>query len=178
MKLIIGLGNPGKEYERTRHNVGFMAVDRLNAELDSAGEKFKTEHNAAVVKGMLAGRRVILAKPQTFMNDSGSAVQTLLAFYKLTPADLVVIHDDKDIPLGETRVQFGRGSAGHNGVQSIFDRLGTKDFTRIRVGVAFDGKPILDTGGFVLGKLTKEEQKILDKAMENIDQEIKSIIKG
>lgn len=169
MKLIVGLGNPGKQYERTRHNVGFVIVDELkNNEQGTINKKLQAE----TLKTEVGGKRVILAKPTTFMNNSGVAVQSLLTFYKLKPNSLIVIHDDKDIPLGETRVQINRGAGGHNGVQSIIDHLGTKDFTRIRVGVAPSDKTIHDTADFVLGKFTKDEQKVLKGVIKNVVAEV------
>lgn len=175
MKLIVGLGNPGKQYERTRHNVGFLMIDKLAS---GAGLKLTPSKKllAEASKGELAEKRVVIAKPTTFMNSSGQAVQALLAFYKLTPDDLVVIHDDKDIPLGETRVQRNRGAAGHNGIKSIIEHIGTKDFLRIRVGVAPTDKTIHDTADFVLGNFTKEEQKVLKTVIEHVQEEIVKIL--
>ena len=173
MKLIVGLGNPGKEYEHTRHNVGFLVIEALAGdEKISLNKKL----NAEVVKTTLDKKRIILARPLTFMNNSGEAVQALLHFYKLLPSNLIVVHDDKDIPLGETRIQSGRGAAGHNGVQSIFDHLGTKDFVRIRVGVAPLSQPIGDTAHFVLSNFTAEEQKILRVTIHNVVEEIKQMV--
>lgn len=176
MKLIVGLGNPGKQYERTRHNVGFVVVDTLATDygLRTTADR---KHQAEVVKGAIEGKRAILAKPQTYMNNSGRSVKALLAYHKLTPADLVVVHDDKDIPLGEIRVQKNRGAAGHNGMLSIIEHLGTKDFARIRVGVAPTEKKIADTANFVLGKFTREEQKILKEIIKNTIENIKKILK-
>ncbi len=188
MKLIVGLGNPGKQYERTRHNVGFLVIDELRNEeqafvpSSSRGGTKNKGIEAEVFKITLEGKRVMLTKPTTFMNNSGQPVQALMHFYKLTPANLIVIHDDKDILLGETRVQRDRGAAGHNGVLSIIEHLGTKDFVRIRVGVAPNpllseaGPRIADTADFVLGKFTKEEQKILKGVIENVVEEVKRLI--
>ena len=173
MKLIVGLGNPGKEYERTRHNVGWLVVDKLiNNEQLTINKKLDSE----ILKTTVDKKRVIVAKPQTFMNNSGVAVQALLHFYKLTPADLIVIHDDKDIPLGEFRMQNNRGAAGHNGVLSIIEHLGTKDFLRIRVGVAPLDKKIVDMADFVLNKFSKDEQKILYEVIEKVVEEVKKLL--
>lgn len=173
MKLIIGLGNPGKKYERTRHNAGWLFIDRLAGD---APFKAETKNQAAVLKTTLNGRRVLLAKPLTFMNNSGSAVALLLHFYKLTPNALIVVHDDKDIPLGEFRIQTNRGAGGHNGVLSIIEHLGTKDFTRVRLGVAPTEKTIHDTADFVLGKLTAGEQTALRAVFDNVRQEIETLV--
>ena len=175
MKLIVGLGNPGKQYERTRHNVGFVVVDHLIATYNLK-PKTPAKLKAEVAKGEVQGKRTILAKPTTFMNDSGAAVQALLHFYKLTPRDLIVIHDDKDIPLGQIRVQSSRGAAGHNGVISIIEQLSSNDFTRIRVGVAPVERAIDDTADFVLGKFTKDEQKMLKDVINHVVEEVKKII--
>lgn len=173
MKLVVGLGNPGKEYEHTRHNVGFLVITALGGDEKLSINK---KLNAEVVKTTLNKKRIILARPLTFMNSSGESVQALLNFYKLTPSDLIVVHDDKDIPLGETRIQSGRGAAGHNGVQSIFDHIGTKDIVRIRVGVAPLSHPIGDTAHFVLSNFTAEEQKILRTTIHNVVEEIKQMV--
>ena len=176
MYLIVGLGNPEKELATTRHNTGFLVIDKLLADSE-ADTKFDKKANAEVAKANIDKKRVLLAKPLTYMNNSGTAVQTLLKFYKLKPENLIVIHDDKDIPLGETRVQSDRGPAGHNGVKSIIEHLGTQNFMRIRVGVAPDNQDkIKDTANFVLGKFTAGEIKKLKKVAENITKELEQII--
>ena len=176
MKLIVGLGNPEIEYANTRHNAGFLVIDKLLADCE-AKTSFDKKNNADVAKTTINKKRVLLAKPQTYMNNSGIAVKALLSFYKIKPENLIVIHDDKDIPLGETRVQTDRGPAGHNGVKSIIEHLGTQNFTRIRVGVApTDPSKIKDTGNFVLGKFTAEEKKILSKVIENAAKEVERLI--
>ncbi len=181
MKLIVGLGNPGKEYLCTRHNVGFMIVDQLATSYKLQATS-SAKHKAEIFKGEIDGKRAILAKPLTYMNESGVAVQALLNFYKLTPNDLIVIHDDKDIPLGETRVQRDRGAAGHNGVVSIIEHVGTKNFTRIRVGIApspangTEAAPIDNTADFVLGKLSKTEQTVLKAIIAQCVKEIEILV--
>lgn len=173
MKLVVGLGNPGKEYTRTRHNVGWLILDRL------AGEEHwqtSTKANAAYLKTELDGAMVELLKPTTYMNNSGQAVAYAVKKHSLAPADIIVVHDDKDIPLGESRVQKARGAAGHNGVQSIIDHLGTNNFWRIRVGVAPANRAISDTADFVLGKFTKEEQQQLRPVLEHVIEEIKKLV--
>jgi peptidyl-tRNA hydrolase, PTH1 family len=132
MKLIIGLGNPGREYESTRHNIGFMVVDKLAREIgeESAEWSKDAKHESLVAK---AGD-VLLVKPQTFMNLSGAAVRGLVNYYKLTPGDVWVIHDDIDLPLGKIRIRENGASGGHNGVDSIIKALDTDKFTRFRLG--------------------------------------------
>lgn len=173
MKLIVGLGNPGKEYARTRHNVGWLVLDLLAA--DDTWQT-STKAAAAYIKKELSGTRIELIKPNTFMNNSGMAVAYAVKNHTLKAEDVIVVHDDKDIPIGETRVQRARGSAGHNGVQSIIDALGTNDFWRIRVGVAPLDHPLGDTADFVLGRLSSTEQKILKDVFPNVIKEINAII--
>jgi len=151
MKLIVGLGNPGKKYEKTRHNVGFRIIDAL---IDKISDK-----------------NIVFLKPDTFMNNSGKAVQNALAYYKIPAENLYVVHDDIDLPFNTIKVSRDSSSAGHKGVQSIIDELKTKDFTRIRIGI----KPehIVDTTEFVLKKFTKAEEKqlkeITKKAVDIIE---------
>jgi len=134
--LLVGLGNPGKKYDGNRHNVGFMVVD----ELARAGgfPDFREKFSGVYAKGSFAGQDVVVLKPMTYMNVSGDCVQPAAAFHKIAPADVVVVHDELDVPFGDVRVKVGGGHAGHNGLRSLIDRLGTPDFVRVRVGV---GRP-------------------------------------
>jgi peptidyl-tRNA hydrolase, PTH1 family len=136
MLLVVGLGNPGKEYASHRHNVGFMAVDELasRARADAFREKF----SGVWTRGSLADEQAILLKPMTYMNESGRSVQPALAFFKVTPAQTIVVHDELDLPFGDVRLKVGGGHAGHNGLRSIMSHLGTGDFIRVRVGI---GRP-------------------------------------
>lgn len=139
MKLIIGLGNPGQEYEKTRHNIGFMALEGIRDQVSGFSNwKLEKRLESKVCRGHIASccEDVILAKPQTFMNNSGGTVKKLIANYQLLITDLLVIHDDLDLPLGALRLSLGSGSAGHNGVQSIIATLCTKDFWRLRIGIS------------------------------------------
>ena len=167
MKLIIGLGNPGQKYEKTRHNLGFRALEKLKESLGfedwNPAKKFKS----LISEGHFNEQKIILAKPQTFMNNSGQAVKPLIENFKLEIENLLIIHDDIDLPLGEIRIQKGRGSAGHKGVQSIIEMLGAKDFTRIRIGIRpKNEKRKLDTEKFVLEKFTDEEEEIIEKTIK------------
>lgn len=178
MKLIIGLGNPGKKYEKTRHNAGFAAIDKIasNFPLDSARGK-QSKFNAEILEGMINDEKIILAKPQTFMNESGKAVKAIADYYKIDIKDIIIIHDDLDILLGEYKVVKDRSSAGHKGAQSIIVALGTKDFTRIRIGtLPQSGKPE-NTEEFVLENFTKEEKKIIAGVIEKVCKEIEILIK-
>ena len=133
MKLIVGLGNPGKKYEKCRHNAGFIVLDKFSKE-----KKLKWEKSSKFESMIAEYEDLILVKPQTFMNKSGVAVSKIVNFYKISPSDLIVIHDDVDLPLGSVKKQRGKNAAGHHGVEDIIEKIGTKDFWRIRVGV---GKP-------------------------------------
>lgn len=135
--LVVGLGNPGPNYAKTRHNVGFMVVDLLAGRIGS-GFKVHRKSGAEVTTGRLAGRSVVVAKPRTYMNESGRNVGPLAKFFSVAPADVIVIHDELDIDFGRIRLKFGGGVAGHNGLKSVAAALGTRDFQRVRVGV---GRP-------------------------------------
>lgn len=135
MKLIIGLGNPDKKYFKTRHNIGFLAVDELSKKLGLAGWQENKKFKALVAEDEINGEKIILAKPLTYMNESGRTARALANYYKIKPSDIWVIHDDLDIPLGKLKIKFGGRSAGHKGVQSIIDYLKTPDFNRLRVGI-------------------------------------------
>lgn len=168
MKIIAGLGNPEKKYELTRHNAGFMAVDVLAKELGESWKKEKKFNTEIIKTG-----DIILAKPLTYMNLSGEAVQKILSYYKLNVKDLIVIHDDIDIALGKYKISADSRSAGHNGVQSIIDALGTKNFKRIRVGIKTEKKEKIPVDKFVLQKFKKEELEIINQITKKIINEIK-----
>lgn len=173
MKLVVGLGNPGKEYGHTRHNVGWLMLDMLAGEESWSASK---KAQAAVIKTDIDGHRVELLKPTTFMNNSGQAVAYAVKKYDAGLNDVIVIHDDKDIPLGELRVQKGRGAAGHNGVQSIIDHLGSNDFWRIRIGVAPTDHAIADTADFVLSRLSHPEETKLKEVFEHALNELRRLL--
>jgi PTH1 family peptidyl-tRNA hydrolase len=161
--LIIGLGNPGKRYELTRHNIGFMVLEKLAARLEI--ELKQKSFNALWGKGTVAGENVLLAKPQTFMNLSGTAVRQLQSFFKTDISNLIVIHDDLDLPFGSVRLKAGGGTAGHKGLASIESNLGTSEFTRVRLGI---GKPVDKSRieGYVLEHFRKEEQIALPELLQ------------
>lgn len=154
--LVVGLGNPGPNYAKTRHNVGFMVTEIL---ADRIGEKFKVhkKSGAEVATGRLAGRPVVLAKPRVYMNESGRQVGPLAKFYSMSPANIVVIHDELDIDFGRIRLKLGGGEGGHNGLRSVASALGTKDFQRVRIGV---GRPPgrKDPAAFVLESFNAAER--------------------
>src|SRR5512145_3061374 len=147
MKIIVGLGNPGRKYERTRHNAGFMAIDEIARDLrfDLSQEKY----HAFIGKYRIGEAEVLFAKPQTFMNESGRSVGAILRYTYAKHTDLVVVHDELDLPLGTVRVKIGGGHGGHNGLRSIIEHIGTPDFIRVRVGI---GRPApgADAADYVL----------------------------
>lgn len=159
MYLFVGLGNPGEEYARTRHNVGFLVLDTLkNSEFDFSGWKMKKQANAEIAEGKRDGEKIILAKPQTFMNNSGDAVSSIARTYKIKLEDMVVVYDEMNIDLGNLKLSFGGSAGGHNGMQSIITSLGSQDFWRLRIGIGPRRGPM---ELFVVKKFSKSEQKIL-----------------
>jgi len=161
--LIVGLGNPGKRFEATRHNIGFMVLDKLAAEWEV--ELKHKSFNALWGKRTIAGNNLLLAKPQTFMNLSGTAVRQLQSFFKTDISNLIVIHDDLDLPFGAIRLKSGGGTAGHKGLASIESNLGTSGFIRVRLGI---GKPVDKSRieGYVLEPFRKEEQEVLSELLQ------------
>lgn len=177
MLLIIGLGNPEKQYDNTRHNVGFFMLDEIKEVWGFPDFKFNKKLNAEVSIFSLKNEKVILAKPQTFMNRSGEAVINLVNFYKLIPEDVIVIHDDKDIAIGKYKIAANSSSAGHNGVQDIIKRLETQKFKRIRIGIASSkSSSSVNASDFVLGKFKKEEGKIIDAVSQSVLEELKKLL--
>jgi len=157
MKIIVGLGNKGKKYQRTYHNSGFEVIDKIARSL---GVKVKNKECASLTARASIADGVILAKPQTYMNNSGEAVASLLAKYKSAPSDLVIVYDDIDLPLPSLRCRAEGGAGTHNGMRNIINTIGSQDFIRIRVGIGKDVSG--DLAGFVLSKYNKEEAKQLD----------------
>lgn len=175
MILIIGLGNPGKKYEKTRHNIGFMVLDAFAKEVKADDFKIDSRRNAKIANGMLTFPsqkkhvRFVLAKPQTYMNESGRAVKALADFYKVRTEDqLWVVHDDLDIELGTVRVRLSGSSAGQKGVQSIIDYLGTDQFTRFRVGIKPKEGQKIPAEEFVLKPFSKDEKSIVDSEIKQV----------
>ncbi len=162
--LIIGLGNPGREYKDTRHNIGFMLIDHIAVRLNARGMKLQSK--AIVISALHEERKVILAKPQTFMNLSGQSVQGLLHFYKIPFENLLVAHDDLDIPLGTIRIRPTGGPGGQRGMASTIEQLGTKDFPRLRLGI---GRPPgrMDAKDYVLQDFSKDDLKLLPEILEH-----------
>jgi PTH1 family peptidyl-tRNA hydrolase len=172
MWLIVGLGNPGAEYARHRHNLGFMVVDRLAS--DTEADSFRSRFSGEIARAWLGDEDALLLKPMTYMNLSGDSVQPCAAFYKVGPENIVVVHDELDVPFGELRLKRGGGHAGHNGLRSIIQRLGTNEFSRIRVGI---GRPAPgfrgDNADWVLTGFSPEER---EKLPATLKQAAKSVL--
>ncbi len=173
MRMIVGLGNPGTEYAHTRHNAGFDTIDNIASELGVS--YWKTECGALTGKTRYKGEELLLAKPQSFMNVSGGPVKKLLDAYGINPDHLIVIHDELDIDPGTVRVKFGGGHAGHNGLRSICDKLGTRDWYRVRCGI---GRPPgrMDVSDFVLSVPKKEAAEDFDYAVDRAAQATMSLL--
>ncbi len=175
MKLIVGLGNPGSEYEDTRHNVGFMALDRLALKY---GASFKLDKS---LKGMIAsinifGEKVILLKPTTFMNLSGESVKPVLNYYKIDISDFIVINDDLDMPVGKVRFRANGSAGGHNGLKSIIGSLKTESFKRIKIGI--DRSKVIPVVDWVLGHFSLEDKSLLDTSFSKVISGLEGFIRG
>lgn len=159
MHLVVGLGNPGRKYDKTRHNMGFNAIDKM---ADDLGIKVKTKKFRALVgEGTLNGEKIILVKPQTYMNNSGESVGEIFSYYKIPDENLIVIYDDVDLPAGSVRVRKSGGPGTHNGMKSVIHHLGFTDFPRVRLGIGTnaEGEDLID---HVIGKVPRNERRMLD----------------
>lgn len=172
MKMIIGLGNPGKEYERTRHNAGFMAIDKIAEMLNV--QFTQKQFNASVASCMIKGEKVILMKPETFMNLSGEAVSAAIRYFKIDTNDILVLHDDLDLPVGKIRIRYQGSSGGQKGLKNIIDLLGTQDIKRIRIGIGKD--PIIPIVDYVLGKIPKEQEEVFNESLEKAAKAAKAFL--
>ncbi|MBK9161885.1 MAG: aminoacyl-tRNA hydrolase [Nitrosomonadales bacterium] len=176
IKLIVGLGNPGREYEDTRHNAGFRWVDEL-ARLHNANFRNDSKFHGLVAKASLHGHEVHLLKPQTFMNVSGRALVALALFYKILPGQILVVHDELDLPPGGVKLKLGGGHGGHNGLKDIIAQLGSRDFWRLRIGIGHPGERS-EVSNFVLNAPRKEEQVLIDEAMQRAQDVSPLVIEG
>lgn len=161
MKCIVGLGNPGKEYEKTRHNVGFMVVDAIAKELKL---DFKKKFSADIAKGSYNGETIVLVKPLTYMNNSGDAVRMVTDFYQIDHEDIIIVYDDMDLPIGKIRLRQKGGAGGHNGIKSIIAHLNHQIFKRLRIGIGSIEKD--DVIKHVLGNFSKEEKAMIEKQVD------------
>ena len=173
MKLIVGLGNPGKKYEHTRHNMGFDVIDLFSdlAQIDIDKEVF----NGLLGRGKVLGQDIILFKPTTFMNLSGTAVRQVVIYFKIDINDIVVVFDDMAIPVGNIRLRVEGSSGGHKGMQNIIEQLGTEQIKRIRVGI---GEPEIDVIDYVLTKPNKDEKPLIEDALKNAVEALKESLKS
>ena len=173
--LIAGLGNPGKDYQNNRHNVGFMAINVIAKELGFSNIKVKSK--SVVLEGKWNNKKVILVKPQTFMNLSGTAVSSLVRFYKVELENLIVIHDDLDLPSLSIRLRPGGGAAGQKGIASIIQQLGSQQFNRVRIGI---GRPSgrMDPADYVLQNFSKQEEKELSFLLETVTKAVIMIMES
>ncbi|MBU6140495.1 MAG: aminoacyl-tRNA hydrolase [Proteobacteria bacterium] len=175
MHLIVGLGNIGQEYEKTRHNLGFLLLDQIIDDYDfqDHGKRFKSE----IFSGEISGKKIIALKPHTFMNLSGRAVIEVVNFYKILPKNVLVLHDEIDLDLGRVKIKTGGGNAGHNGLKSIDEAIG-KNYVRLRLGVGRPENPNIQTSSHVLGKFTTAEMLQVDKVNQKVSGLIAEILSG
>ena len=166
MKLVIGLGNPGREYDKTRHNIGYMFLDYITGNAKFIQNK---KFNSLEYEMVINNEKILFIKPTTFMNLSGEAVAKYANFYKIAPSDILVIQDDLDMDTGKYKLLYNRGDGGHNGIKNIILNLGSRAFLRLKIGIS---KANIDTKDYVLGKLSREEQKIIN----NVFYELKDFI--
>ena len=175
MKLIVGLGNPGEKYQNTRHNAGFVTLDALSKKLEGSWHE---DTQAQIFNSQINGEKVILLKPLTFMNLSGKEINKTMIKNNISAENLIIVYDDIDIPFGALRVRKGGGSAGHNGIESIIEEIGTDNFIRMRIGISASPQtPLTDAADFVLEEFTSEEKKKLGEITEDVATKIYQIIK-
>jgi PTH1 family peptidyl-tRNA hydrolase len=179
--LIVGLGNPGRKYERTRHNLGFLCVNRLANNYRIRLNK--SQSKARTGSGSIEGHRVLLARPQTYMNLSGESVALLLRKSNASPENMIIIHDDLDLPPGRIRVRFGGGSGGHRGIESVFRETGSRDFYRVRIGIGRPPAERINTGNaeddvidYVLSNFSPDEKPIVEKSIPVAAEAVVSLI--
>ena len=173
MKLLVGLGNPGAQYAGNRHNIGFMAIDSIARANGISG--WKSKHAGLLAEGSIGSERVLLLKPQTFMNKSGDSVQQVARFYKLSPADIIVFYDELDLAPGKVRVKVGGGNGGHNGLRSIDPQIGL-DYKRVRLGIGHPGKEFVTP--HVLGDFAKADKTWLDPLLDDIGRYAGMLLAG
>lgn len=175
--VVAGLGNPGKQYQGTRHNVGFEIIDRLAENLSKGLGSWRDQGGAESLTVTFESKKIILVKPLTYMNRSGEPLRAILSFYKIPVEKLLVIHDELDLPFGTVRLKIGGGEAGHNGLKSISEQLATQNYQRLRIGI---GRPVdarIETADWVLAKFNPEERQILPEIISRAVEKILGAIK-
>lgn len=175
-KLIICLGNPGDEYENTRHNAGFLFADYFIKKNKFEKSEMKEKFLAEISEGKIDKNKIVVAKPQTFMNNSGKAAALIAKFYKIKPENIIIVHDDSDLVFGHTKNSFNRSSAGHNGVQSILKTLKTEKVWRARIGIQPSARKHISAGELVLKKFTPKEKEQLPKIFKELMEKMEQII--
>lgn len=178
MIILIGLGNPGPEYKNNRHNIGFQVIDLLAENLILKSLKLNKKFQAEICEGTFGDEKIILAKPQTFMNNSGLAVKKISAFYKVKPEQVIIVHDELDLPIGKIRINQGSSSGGNNGVESIITETGNKNFIRIRIGIANELREKIPADKFVLQNFSSAEKKIIKELMPQVLKAIQMLLRG
>ncbi len=173
--IIVGLGNPGKEYEKTRHNAGFMAVDKITEKFGHTNKKIK--HKAEICDLKIGGKTLLIVKPQTYMNLSGEAVGPLAKYFKVPSEKVFVIFDDISLPVGNIRIRKKGSAGGHNGIKSLISNLGTEDFPRLKIGVGAKPHPDADLKNHVLGGIPKEQLPEFEKALDNAVSAVEEMLK-
>ena len=176
MYIVAGLGNPGSKYENTRHNIGWLAIDRLAKREGVSVDRMK--FHALTGQCVLAGEKVLLMKPTTFMNNSGEAIEEARNFYKIPVQNVIVLSDDIHLEPGKMRIRRKGSAGGHNGLKSIIQCMGSEDFPRVRLGVGEKSNPNMDLADFVLGKFTADEQKAIDQVLDNAADAAELIVAG
>lgn len=176
IRLIVGLGNPGREYESTRHNVGFRWVDELVG-MQKLSFRSEAKFHGLTARGQLQGHEVLLLKPQTFMNVCGRSVAALVQFYKIAPAEILVVHDELDLPPGVARLKMGGGHGGHNGLKDIIAHLASKDFWRLRIGIGHPGERA-EVSDYVLNDPRREDRELIEGAMCKAQEIAHLVIEG
>ncbi len=174
--LIVGLGNPGAKYDKTRHNAGFIAIDALATELGVRIDRAK--YHALVAEARVGDVRVLLMKPETFMNNSGSAVAEAASFYKIPPERIIVLHDEISFDPGVIRIRRKGSAGGHNGLKSIIEHIGSEDFPRVKIGVGKKPSPEYDLADWVLGRLTKDGADAIGERLADISDAVRLIVCG
>ncbi|HAJ90161.1 MAG TPA: aminoacyl-tRNA hydrolase [Rhodospirillaceae bacterium] len=175
MWLFVGLGNPGSEYERNRHNIGFMAVDEIASVYNFSG--FKKKYQGEYCEGVIAGEKIILLKPMTYMNESGRSVQALSSFYKIPTSHIVAFHDELDVAPSKVKTKIGGGAGGHNGIRSMDAHLPDIHYKRVRLGIGHPGDKDR-VHGYVLGNFSREDEKWLSDLLKVVAKEAPLLIKG